>query len=882
MNTILRRLLPPVLLLGLALTAHADGDNESLEFISPSTGGLFIRWHAVAGRTYFVQVSYEPEPLATWTFAPAIESGDNVPIDYELHEPDGGFPDKGFFRLKYTDQALAPGETVDTADFDGDGLSNKDEVDPGGLLAPTDPLNPDSDGDGLPDGWERAHGLNPNDSADAASLFPGSNVSNLQAFTAGVQANPNATMDNFDGDALDNVDDADPNDTVIDWRKSVDPNFAVIELPVTGPSSLWIDDLSENGTVLFSRIINGSYDERVLVDSHQGVHPFPRIAQTLYEFGSICPTLIEDLMFGIWLIPNQESNGLVSQRCKWNPLDESYTAFGWWYYEDSIIDARTGYWLNCWLNPVTNEFGNGLYTMQGELSDSDFMYRSENSRIEKNGNIRSSGGYWRCEHAANSTISYGDINDVGEDTGGFSATLIQKSPTAQGGETQKTWNLVPGGTRLHVSKDTASFAQTGLHLGSSGYPLAATSQGWVATPSEIWLNGDWRPLSALLSEITPYQVSLLDMRDTGLSVANIQYTNGGVHKLALLVPVEMNIIHREKERDDEGNELTTIIKPGRNVLLRDEIADLRIKVPTINGTDWNMKIDIDTPDIQTATLGDRGSIQMYDFGKVKNGTVTPLTTNSDGSRKVGPYDINLPTATDGEATFRFVVNKEGSFRLRITSSDNKINVCSQEFTVTQRIRKYALVPENGNVDYDKHDKAFESAAQSWGLFYGNLVEPEILKAIGYRETELGYQANEHIDIMTVGNAGDHILDRFHRAPGYSDEKEAIPDENGINGFSIRYLNYPDASKSTAPIAIRWATCWLYHKAQKGKFQSSPGNPPFDTEFSGWNSWETAVSFYGPNTSYLGLVEGPWKRGINSEGGVNIYLWPVLSNRKSRK
>jgi hypothetical protein len=220
----------------------------------------------------------------------------------------------------------------------------------------------DTDGDGLPDGWERAHGLNPNDSADAANLFPGSNVSNLQAFNAGVQANPNSTMDNFDGDDLANDNDADPNDMVIDWRKCVDPNFAVIELPVTDPSSLWIDDLSENGTVLFSR--NGFPYERGLVDSRQGVHSFPRIAQALDEFGSICPTLIEDLMFGIRLVPNQDSNGLVSQRCKWNPLDASYAVFAWWYYEDSIIDARTGYWLNCWLNPVTNEFGEGLYTQE--------------------------------------------------------------------------------------------------------------------------------------------------------------------------------------------------------------------------------------------------------------------------------------------------------------------------------------------------------------------------------------------------------------------------------------------------------------------------------------------------------------------------------------
>ena len=42
------------------------------------------------------------------------------------------------------------------ADWDGDGLTNKEEQDAG-----TNMNNPDSDGDGLPDGWEVANGLNP-------------------------------------------------------------------------------------------------------------------------------------------------------------------------------------------------------------------------------------------------------------------------------------------------------------------------------------------------------------------------------------------------------------------------------------------------------------------------------------------------------------------------------------------------------------------------------------------------------------------------------------------------------------------------------------------------------------------------------------------------
>jgi len=118
MNTNLRRLLPLVLLLALVLTGHSTtGIDESLEFVSPPTGKKFIRWHGVPGWTYFVQVSDPADHLKTWTFAPIIEGGNNEPISYEIDEPPEGLPDKGFFRLKYTDQVPGPDETLDTARY---------------------------------------------------------------------------------------------------------------------------------------------------------------------------------------------------------------------------------------------------------------------------------------------------------------------------------------------------------------------------------------------------------------------------------------------------------------------------------------------------------------------------------------------------------------------------------------------------------------------------------------------------------------------------------------------------------------------------------------------------------------------------------------------
>ena len=48
------------------------------------------------------------------------------------------------------------------ADWDGDGLTNAEEQSAG-----TDMTKADSDGDGLPDGWEVRNGLNPNNGGDA-------------------------------------------------------------------------------------------------------------------------------------------------------------------------------------------------------------------------------------------------------------------------------------------------------------------------------------------------------------------------------------------------------------------------------------------------------------------------------------------------------------------------------------------------------------------------------------------------------------------------------------------------------------------------------------------------------------------------------------------
>ena len=144
-----------ILLLSLAcaippLSAQVNGIEQASELVTVGNS-KFLRWYGRAGRTYFIQISDPYEPLKQWQWAPIIESGNNGFISYEVD----GTADQGFFRLKYTDK---PTTNPDDDDFDGDTMSNIEEI----IYHGSDPLNADTDGDGMPDNYEVTHYLNPN------------------------------------------------------------------------------------------------------------------------------------------------------------------------------------------------------------------------------------------------------------------------------------------------------------------------------------------------------------------------------------------------------------------------------------------------------------------------------------------------------------------------------------------------------------------------------------------------------------------------------------------------------------------------------------------------------------------------------------------------
>ncbi len=149
-----RFLLMMVVLFSGVLSAQAQTAsdlNEGQKVVRSSTTGVFtLSWWGKAGRTYFIQQSFD---LINWQYVPSIESGADAVcgLNFSCSDP------RQFWRLKYTDVYT---ENAATDDFDYDGLTNQQELNLG-----LDPFAYDTDGDGLGDSWEVAHGLDPKSAA---------------------------------------------------------------------------------------------------------------------------------------------------------------------------------------------------------------------------------------------------------------------------------------------------------------------------------------------------------------------------------------------------------------------------------------------------------------------------------------------------------------------------------------------------------------------------------------------------------------------------------------------------------------------------------------------------------------------------------------------
>ena len=100
------------------------------------------------------------------------------------------------------------------ADPDGDGLGNLEE-----FLAGSNPLNPDTDGGGVPDGWEVKYGLDPTNPDDDTFDMDNDGWDNLREWEVGT----NPLKANTDDDRYP-LDSTDPDPLRPEWEKGKDPS----------------------------------------------------------------------------------------------------------------------------------------------------------------------------------------------------------------------------------------------------------------------------------------------------------------------------------------------------------------------------------------------------------------------------------------------------------------------------------------------------------------------------------------------------------------------------------------------------------------------------------------------------------------------------------
>ncbi len=136
--------------------------------------GLPDRWE----RQYFGQTGVDPE---------ADPDGDGLSNRQERQygtnpgrtDTDGdGLPDGWEVKYGFNPQVPEPGSVL-TSDADGDGLTLVQESQAG-----TKPHNADTDGDGMPDGWELRYGLDPLQNDDAIGDLDGDGATNLEEYCA--------------------------------------------------------------------------------------------------------------------------------------------------------------------------------------------------------------------------------------------------------------------------------------------------------------------------------------------------------------------------------------------------------------------------------------------------------------------------------------------------------------------------------------------------------------------------------------------------------------------------------------------------------------------------------------------------------------------------
>lgn len=248
------------------LAALGQGEQDITLLKPVGNGPWRAEWPDVNKRTYFLLGSTN---LLDWEYFNYVELGNGMtppsPLSAEFTTAlfanvpnlniDLNLSERFFTKVRYSDALVNQANpNANLADFDRDGIKNRDEV---GTFH-TDPFLWDTDGDGLEDLWEIQNGLSPRDDGSTNPINgaggdpDGDTIINIEEYWNFTPAN--AAGGNADNDGVPDVIDAAPINPEITWKRMQIRQYRVEELGAWNAALMEEPlDVNDRGDVLFLR-----------------------------------------------------------------------------------------------------------------------------------------------------------------------------------------------------------------------------------------------------------------------------------------------------------------------------------------------------------------------------------------------------------------------------------------------------------------------------------------------------------------------------------------------------------------------------------------------------------------------------------------------------
>ncbi|EKD56541.1 MAG: hypothetical protein ACD_58C00151G0003 [uncultured bacterium] len=207
------------------------------------------------------------------------------------------------------------------------------------------------------------------------------------------------------------------------------------------------------------------------------------------------------------------------------------------------------------------------------------------------------------------------------------------------------------------------------------------------------------------------------------------------------------------------------------------------------------------------------------------------------------------------------------------------------FTITPESQPIDLIKKYKRIDgedYNRYDKEIQVVVDKLNKEFSKQkypppmpLDPNLVKAIAYKESRIGNDKNANIDIMQVWNEENKTPQTIKGLEGFPANEFIF--ENNYGHMSYNYPKEYLPPKVTKPEeSIFWGVRWLYHKAQYLD-QNSDGSliKPYIRK---WKSWQKAILDYNANKEikekYLDDILNLYEKG-NDLYRPGKKLWSIF-------